>query len=217
MSNSDSFIEEVSEELRRDRLFKMMRRYGWIVVLVLVALVGGAAFNEYRKAQNAQAARAAGDQIITAFQADQAQARAQALQGVQTETNADVIVQLLLADAHLENDDRDAALAIYNAVRADDENADIYRDLASFKALLLQEDTLSFDERRAGFATLSAPGGAFRLLAEEQLAFLEIEDGQTDAALLRLQQILSDNTITPGLQRRVSQLIISLGGELEAT
>ena len=49
VSDTDSFIEEVSEEVRRDRLFKIFKKYAWVAVLVVVLLVGGAAFNEYNK------------------------------------------------------------------------------------------------------------------------------------------------------------------------
>jgi hypothetical protein len=32
MSDTDSFIDEVTEEVRRDRMFFMLKRYGWIAV-----------------------------------------------------------------------------------------------------------------------------------------------------------------------------------------
>ena len=51
MSNPESFIEEVNEEVRRDRLYGLLRRYGWIAVLAILLIVGGAAYSEYRKAQ----------------------------------------------------------------------------------------------------------------------------------------------------------------------
>ena len=50
MSNPESFIDEVNEELKRDRLFALMRKYAWIAVLAVVLIVGGAAWNEWRKA-----------------------------------------------------------------------------------------------------------------------------------------------------------------------
>ena len=34
MSETDSFLQEVSEELRRDKLYRNMRKYGWIGVLL---------------------------------------------------------------------------------------------------------------------------------------------------------------------------------------
>jgi len=54
MSDTDSFIDEVNEEVRRDRFYFMLKRYGWIAVLAVILLVGGAAWNEYQKRRPAQ-------------------------------------------------------------------------------------------------------------------------------------------------------------------
>ncbi len=66
MSDTDSFIDEVTEEVRRDRLFALMRRYGWIAVLLVVLIVGAAAWNEYRKGQARASAEALGDALLSA-------------------------------------------------------------------------------------------------------------------------------------------------------
>ena len=50
MANQDSFINEVTEEVRRDRLFTLFRRYAWIGITIVVLTVAGAAWNEWRKA-----------------------------------------------------------------------------------------------------------------------------------------------------------------------
>ena len=40
MANNDSFINEVSEEVRRDRLYAFFRKWGWLIALgVIVILV----------------------------------------------------------------------------------------------------------------------------------------------------------------------------------
>ena len=51
MSLNDSFIQEVSDEVRRDRLFGLFRRYGWVAACLILFLVGGAGINEWRKSQ----------------------------------------------------------------------------------------------------------------------------------------------------------------------
>ena len=54
-----------------------------------------------------------------------------------------------------------------------------------------------------------------RLLAEEQLALLDIEGGDVDGAIARLQNILDDAETSSGLQRRALQAMVALGGAPE--
>ena len=82
MSNTESFIEEVNEEVRRDRLYGLLRRYGWIAVLAILLIVGGAAFSEYRKAQARAEAEALGDAMLAALTVDDSAGRAEALAGI---------------------------------------------------------------------------------------------------------------------------------------
>ena len=53
-------------------------------------------------------------------------------------------------------------------------------------------------------------------MAEEQLALLEVETGNRDAALERLQRIVEDAEATAGLRQRAAQVIVALGGEPSA-
>src|SRR6056297_2935352 len=96
VSDTDSFIEEVTEEVRRDRLFRLMRRYGWIAILAILLLVGGAAWNEWRKAQARDAAQSTGDAIIAALGRDEADARIAALERIDPDApGAQAIVAFL--------------------------------------------------------------------------------------------------------------------------
>ena len=81
-NQNDRFIDEVTEDLRRDRLFLMLRRYGWIAVLLILALVAGAAWREYASSRDRAAARAFGDAILAAEAETDAAARADALAAV---------------------------------------------------------------------------------------------------------------------------------------
>ena len=115
MSDTDSFIDEVNEEVRRDRMFNLFRRYGWIAVAAVLLLVGGAAWNEWRASQEQAQAEAMGDAIVAALNLETASARAAALQEIEV-TQASAIVQLLSA-AQLASDDRgDEAVAQLTAV-----------------------------------------------------------------------------------------------------
>ena len=218
MSDTDSFIEEVTEEVRRDKLFGLMRRYGWIAVLAVLLLVGGTAYREYNRAAEASRAKAFGDAILAALENDAAADRVSALDQVEAPTaeGAAMLDMLIAAEQALDGNGAAAAERL-NATATDGDLPEIYRQIASFKALTRPESPLGADERRVAFEAMAAPGAPLRLLAEEQLALLDIEAGDTDAALARLNAILGDSELTAGLRRRASQLIVALGGELTAS
>ncbi|MFD3190713.1 tetratricopeptide repeat protein [Sedimentitalea sp. HM32M-2] len=213
MSDTDSFIEEVTEEVRRDRLFIMFKRYGWIAALVIVVIVGGAAYNEYRKAQARAAAQQLGDDIITALGENNAAERVAALGRVQAQSaGGAAVLGFLTAATQADAGETEQAVAQLNAVAGSGDLPEIYRQIAAFKALTLQAETLPANERRLQFEALAQPGAPLRLLAQEQLALIDIGEGQTEAAIERLQTILRDAEATPDLQQRVSQVIVALGG-----
>ena len=218
MSDSDSFIEEVTEEVRRDRLFNAMKRYGPIAAMAVFALVGGAAFNEYRKGQATILAQATGDAVIAALSDDDPLKRAEALTGVDVENpSAAAITTLLAAGEQASGGDNDAAIAGLKSVSDNAELPLIYRQIATFKLLAVQADSISVEDRRAGYEALIGPGSELRLLAEEQLALIDVETGTTEAAVTRLQAIAVDAAATAGLRRRATQLIVALGGTPNAT
>ncbi|NNK78464.1 MAG: hypothetical protein HKP40_07100 [Litoreibacter sp.] len=210
MSSTDSFIEEVTEEVRRDRLFALLKRWGWIGGVAVLLIVGGASFNEWQKAKDRRSAEAFGDQILAAIEAnDQGQSLLAADRT--TPEHAAIAGHLAAADALAASDANRAGEAFSVVTSAADAPA-IYRELASFKQALTLEAPAS--ERIAAFDALSAPGAAFRTLAEEQKALVLIETGETEAAIELLQSLLVDAEVTPGLQRRAAELIVAVGGDL---
>lgn len=222
MSNTDSFIDEVNEELKRDRLFGLMRRYGWIAVVAVVAIVGFAAWNEWNKARNEATAQAFGDAVIAALNNDDLTAQRSALAALSDE-QADArgaqgrvaIVNLLLAAQSLEGGDRTGALAALETVAADPALPTSYRQLATLKHVMIAGDAMPLDAREAALAPLAAAGQAYRPLALEQLALLRMEAGEPDAALAQFRALLSEPDLTGDLRRRVTQMIVVLGGEVE--
>jgi hypothetical protein len=214
MSDTDSFIDEVNEEVRRDRLYGYLRRYGWIAILAVVLIVGAAAWNEYTKSQERAEAEALGDAMLAALEADSGAARADALSDVNAEApGARAVLNFMHADALAEAGDIDAAVAQLDAIAVDGEVDAIYRQMAQFKAVTLQGKSTPVAERRQSLEALAQPGAPLRLLAEEQLALIDISEGETDKAVARYQSILSDAETSPDLQQRALQVIVALGEE----
>ncbi len=215
MSQNDTFIDEVSEAVRRDRLFRLFRKWGWIPILLVVLLVAGTAWNEYTKARDATAAQARGDAILAAMQAEDPASRQQALAGTELDGAAQIVVDLLRSSEALEAEDRNAAVAALDAVLAEPATPQIYRDLALLKRVILTAADTAPADRIEALQPLLVAGNPYRVLAEEQVALAEIENGDRDAALNRLRALSEDTAATAGLRRRVAQLIVALGGEAE--
>ena len=216
MSETDSFIEEVTEEVRRDKLFAAFRKYGWIAVLAILLLVGGAAWREWQKSQATAAAQAFGDAILFALEKTEPDDRIAALEGIDaTGAPAQAVLSLLIAAEQGAAEQNAAAVDTLLALANQPDVPEVYRDIARFKALSRAGATMSTAERRTELEAMAVPGLPLRMLAEEQLAFLSIEEGDTDAAIKRLNDIIADAETTAGLRRRAAQLIVALGGVAE--
>jgi hypothetical protein len=216
VSESDSFINEVTEEVRREKLSGYLRRYGWIGVVLVAAVVGGAAWNEYTKAQEAATAQALGDNILTALEITDGQARAAAMAAIPATGPGVALVGLLTAGEQFDAGDTAGAMATLETLAANPDVGTLYRDLAAIKLLVLGADTMDPATRRTSLEVLAAPGAPFRLLALEQMALADLAAGETDAAIAMLRMVIEDAEVTAGLRDRASGLIVALGGTIGA-
>lgn len=216
MSNPDSFIEEVTEEVRRDRLFAMFRKYGWIGGLVVLGIVGGAAWNEWQKAQAMARAQGFGDAMMDALDVGGTVERREAMAAVPAD-GAQIGLRALMIASDPDGDGADskaASLAALEALIADTTQPEVYRDIAQLRRVMVAGADLPLADRRAALESIAAPGRAFRALASEQLAYLLIEEGKTDAAIAALAALMQDQGATQALRARASEVITALGGTL---
>ena len=216
VSDTDSFLQEVSEELRRDRLYRNIRKYGWLAILLVVLVVGGATYREYLKSKTETAAQLFGTSIINALGEKNIDDRISKLQKINAPgENAKVVIAMLLS-AELNGSESPALEKSSLSTITEGSSIDAhYRELLNFKILLGSADTLSLEERATAFEALSKPGNPFRLLAEEQLALIELEQGYIDNAVEKISQILLDAELTAGLRNRATQMMIALGKDPE--
>ncbi|MGR3540706.1 MAG: hypothetical protein ACU0BS_04670 [Hasllibacter sp.] len=190
MSDSDSFIDEVTDELRRDRLYATFRRWAPVLVAAVLLIVGGAAWNEWRKASARAEAQARGDALAAAAAAGDARAA--------LATGAGPVAALFAGQAG----DADAL----RALAVDPSAAPLYRDLAALRLAMA-----GADDARSLLSSAAAPGAPYRLLAEEQLAYLDAP-AEPEAAIARLQAIAVDAEAGADLRTRAAQAIVALGG-----
>ncbi len=216
MSDTDSFVEEVTEELRRDRMSALWRRWGPWIIGVLVAIVAAAAALSWLDHREQMAAREAGSRLITAAQAEDPLNRAaefDSLAATEPEAGPALVARLSQAAALVEAGDVDAALAIFDAVAEDASVDDLYRSLAGFKAVTLRAADLPPLERAAAMERFAFQGEPFRLLALEQRAMAFHEAGDAASARREIETALAAQDMTPRLRDRLETMLRLVGGE----
>jgi len=212
VSNPDSFIDEVTEEVRRDRLYGVLRRYGWIGVLLVVLVVGGASWREWAAARDAAAARAFGDALHAAIDAPDAAARAAALAGLGTSADQRALAALIgavMVEPDADPAAREAAMAALEAAAAAPGVDPIWTDLALLRRVT--GGTLDPAARRAALAPLIVPGRPLRTLAEEHLALADLEAGDVAGARARLEALAGDAETPQAQRRRLMRILTALG------
>lgn len=210
MSNPESFIDEVTEEVRRDRLFRLFRKYGWIGIVLVLGVVGGAAWNEWSKAREAARAEAFGDAITAALDLKTPRERMAALTAVAADGEQSGLLHLILASDPEE--DKAVTLAALEKAAADPKLAVSYRDLAALRRVLVAGADMPVADRRLVLETIAVAGRPYRTLAEEQLAYLLIEDAKPDEAIAKLSSLVQDQDASGALRARAGQVITALGG-----
>ena len=210
-------FREVEEDVQRDRMLALWRRWRWHVIGGAVALVAGTAatvgWQEYR--QSAAADR--GARFLAAMRlADDEQwetsARAFA-QFAEAESGVRAALARLRQAAMLVRaGDRTGALAAWNALI--DSDADpLFADLAQVLASqhLIDRGETRAAERRLG--PVAEGAGPWRFLARELVALAALQDGRLTEARQSFEALREEADAPQGVRERAGRLVAALGVE----
>lgn len=212
MSDTDSFIDEVTDAVRQDQLWAAFKKWGWVGGVVILAIVGGTGWNAWQNEQSQQAARAFGDEVMAAVKDKDT---GTALAKITPEgPGRTAILKIMQGDAAVEAGKPEDALKFYDAVSSEQGLPRSITDLAKLKAVIVAGDKMDAGQRSATLQELATPGAPYRLLAMEQQAADTLASGDKAGAISIAQNILQDAGLTPGLQQRATELIVALGGEV---
>lgn len=213
MSETDSFIKEVTEEVRQDRMFRLWKKYGPYAVAGIVSVVAVTAGLNWMKHREIQQARETGGAFL-ATEIGSVRDQETLIGGV--EGPAAVIVRLRLAAAKAEAGDTAAAVELYRQVAGEAGLDPAYSHLARLQAVRIGAATMDSAEAIAELGPLTAEGAPYRLLALELRAMIRLNAGSADAAHADLWAIMADPAATRGGTERAVALLLSSGGEMPA-
>ena len=210
MSETDSFIAEVTEDVRRDRLFGLFRRFGWIPAALIVIIVSGTAYNEWSKSKANKLAQVRGDALLAAMDTVDEVARASALNEIASQDSENIVAQMLAAGGKDEN-----SINFLNAVIINTDQPEYIRDLAKLKLTMIP-GAQTKEQKLKTLGILSQPGGIYRNAAVEILVAFELELGHPNKAIEFLKSHIQDAGASRAQVQRMAELLVALGSEPES-
>lgn len=218
--DTDSFVQEVDESLRQDRMLALAKRYGpWVIGAVVVVLVGVAVWlwwKDYTLDQSRAHAEeyAAAQQLAQEGNLDQAKTEFQRLTGEGPRVYR-VMARLEHAAILETQGDLEAALAEFDRA-AQDARDPIMRDTARLRAAYIVAETQDFAALRERLRPLVESDSRLSYLARELLGIEAWEAGDLDLARDTLQNLTLAFDAPEQVQQR-AQVALSVIGPAPAT
>jgi hypothetical protein len=214
-----NFIEEVDEEVRRDRAAKAWKRWSPAIIGFVLVILAGVAGYELWKGWQADRTAAAGARFSSALGLAQAGKPTEAATAFADLAKGDAAGYAQLARFQqaanlVEAKDITGAVAAYDALSGDSAAPAQFRDLARYLAVFHGLDTLSLDQvkqRLSGIAS-DSPWAAN---ARELAAVAELKAGNAEEARRQLTALADDPLVAAGLRGRAAELLAALGGPVQ--
>jgi hypothetical protein len=208
-------IREVDEELRRERLANIWKKYGGLIAFgafLLVAGTGGWRGYEYYAGKQAEAASeryvAAQKLAADATKTDEAIA---AFKAITADAPASYkLLSRLSAAAELGQKDAKEGAAAFDAIASDASVEPLMRQLASVRGAALVVDSADVAEMTKRLAPALVDGSAFRHSANEILALAHLRAGNQGEAQKLFLLLAFDPETPPGMRSRAQRLQAAL-------
>ncbi len=215
-NTNEAFLREVDEELRRDELANVWRRYGrWLVVAVLAGL---AAFGGWLYWQHYQQQRRStdGEKLLAAYDQLAANKDAQAAPTL-TDLAASgspgyrAVAKFSQADVLLKKNDLKAAAAKFAEVAADPSIAQPFRDLALIRQTTAEYDSLKPQVVVERLRLLAQKGNPWFGSAGELVGAAYLQMNRRELARTLFSQMSTDDGVPESIRQRAVQMASTLG------
>ena len=218
----DNFIQELEEDLRRDRYMALWRKYGRAAVaLALVAVIAvavGVVWREYRGGERMKDSMAynAALALIDPGAPPSPAAAESAMAGLRaiSQSGSDAYAALArLQEAGLLNKTgkTDEAIAIYDAMAANSGVDSLFRDLARVLRVLATLDKDDPQQLTARLAPLIEARNPWRYTALELTALVAQRSGDAAKARDLYANLADDPTAPRQLRARAAEMLAVLG------
>ena len=216
MANPESFLEEVAEEVRRDRLFKFFKKNGWIIAFVVLATLCASIAYEWRKNSEISRAKSNGDLLTLALEKSQKGNLEELIDllsdnspYLRPSSDLMAVTKLYYAELlyNIDNDSSES-MGVLKEIFSNESISTTLRQLAKIKYLLL----FSGDNKvkQDLIDELSSPDNHYRFLAQEHKVQTYLASGMSDEANRQIDILLNDLEVSEQQKRRLMDLKLAI-------
>ena len=218
--SDDSFIREVDEELRSDRMQAFWSRYGKIVIAIAALIILGTAGYRYYEYSTTAKAQATGDAFMAAVSLADEGKREEAIAAFDAlEKEAGpayrTMARLRAASETAALGDTKLAIEKFDAIWADGSAEQNLRSIARIRAGMLMVDEGSVSDVESRVQSLTGPDAPYRNSALEALGLAYFKAGDLKSAHEKFDEISKSARVTGAMRQRVRimlDVIASKGG-----
>lgn len=219
---NETFVREVEENLRRDRMRDFAKRYGgWLIAGVAVFLIASG-FLIWWQQHKVQRSQQEVEQLAQIFDDIGTGASADAPKKLDELSNSGskavrATAMFTRAALALQQNDAKLALAKYREIAGDSSLPQPYRDAALLRQTALEFDSLQPQEVISRLQPLAKPGTPWFGTAGEMTALALLKQGQPAQAAQLFAVLAKDNSVPDAIRARSVQIASSLGVDASAT
>lgn len=213
---NEAFLREVDEELRRDELQSLWKRYGRLAIGLVVLVLAAWGGRLYWQDRQTKAAGVEGEQLSQALddlQAGNANAALTKLAPLAQSKNVGYRASAKMAEAGvaLGKSDFAGAAKLYGEVATDTSVPQPWRDMALIRQTAAEFDTIKPELVVARLRPLAAKGNPWFGSAGEMVAAAYLKMGKAELAGKMFADIGKDESVPESIRSRAVQMAGSLG------
>jgi hypothetical protein len=218
---TETFVREVDENLRRDRLRDFFRKNGSLLIAALIlflAASGGIIWYQQHRQQVAEGHVEELAGIYKDIGIGKTDKVAAQLDNLSNSSSKGVRATALFTRAAfaIQQNDTKGAIATYKKIGEDSSLPDVYRNAALIRQTALEFDTLQPQQVIARLEPLAKPGNPWFGSAGEMTALALIKQGKRQQAGQLFAAIAKDKTAPETVRNRAIQISGSLGADASA-
>ncbi len=215
--SDESFIREVEEELRSDKLQSFWSKYGKIIIGLAIAIVVFTAGYRYWLTYTDQVAGASGDRFIEAVELSNENKHDEAIAALEKLSQDGhgqypALATIRLAAEFAKKGDTQKAISAFDSIANDTGFDETLRNVARLRSGLLLVDNGTYDEVADRLQQMAATGLAFRHSAREGLGLSAWKNKQHEDALKWFTEINADQETPSGIRTRAAIILELLAG-----